>query len=73
MYVHESMLVYVRGLIQKFMDTLDKHSNWIDSWMNDALHAHYYILNEYTVINLEICVGPSTQISWGHLAGGMGA
>ena len=39
------METIVRGLIQKYVDTLNKHSNRI--LMDDTLHAHCYILNEY--------------------------
>ena len=43
--VLESVLVYVRRQIQKFVDTLNKHSNWIDLWMIFYIHIVTSLLN----------------------------
>ena len=45
MCISESVLMYVRRLIQKFVDTLNKHSNWMDLWMMLYIHIITSLMN----------------------------
>ena len=45
MCVHEGVLVYVGQLIQKFVDTLNKHSNGIDLRMILYIHIFTSLMN----------------------------
>ena len=45
MCVRDSVLVYVWQLIQKFVDTLNKHSNWIDLQMILYIHTVTSLMN----------------------------
>ena len=46
MCVRESVLVYGRRLIQKFVKTLNKHSNWTDLWLILYIHIVTSLMNK---------------------------